>query len=97
MQVGKKTVNVASLPRNVASQPSVDRTRMGKGMRGDLMVTVGPGGPDLVALKSVVTEWLVPLLVQQFLNRHEVDREVSSNESSTGLRGKEGAASSRIR
>jgi len=95
MQVSKKMVNGSS--RIPTSQPSVDRRRMGKGMRGDLMVTVGPGEPDPVALKSVVTEWLVPLLVQQFFDQHEVDREVSSKKSSIELRGKEGAANSRIR
>jgi hypothetical protein len=97
MQAGKKTVNVSGLHRVPARQPSVDGTRKTKGTNVDLMATLGPGEPDLAALTSVVTEWLVPLLVQQFLNRHEVDREVSSNKSSTGLRGKEGAANSRIR
>jgi hypothetical protein len=96
MQASKKTVNVSGSHRIPPRQPSVDETRKTK-RTGDVMVTLGPGEPDLVALTSVVTEWLVPLLVQQFLNRHGVDREVSSNKSSTGLRGKEGAASSRIR
>jgi hypothetical protein len=97
MQTVKQAVNLdGSLPIT-APQPFVDRTRKAKGMKGDLMVTLGAGEPDLAALTSVVTEWLVPLLVQQFLNRHGVDREVTSNKSSSGLRGKEGAANTRIR
>ncbi len=95
MQTSKKTGNVADSHRIPAPQPSVDRTREAKRMRGDLMVALAPGDGD--ALKSVVTEWLVPLLVQQFFNQQEVDREVSSKKSSTEPRGKEGAANSRIR
>ena len=97
MQAGKKTASVAGSPRIQSPPPSIVGTRKTKGMRGDLMVTVGPGEPDRAALTSVVTEWLVPLLVQQFLSRHEVDREVSSKKSSTKPRGKEGAVNNRIR
>jgi hypothetical protein len=97
MQADKKTVDVNRSLGITARQSFVDRTRKAKGMKGDLMVTLSAGESDLAALTSVVTEWLVPLLVQQFLNRHEVDRGVSSNKSSTEPRGKEGAANNRIR
>jgi hypothetical protein len=96
MQASKKTASVSGSHQIPARQTSVDGTRKTQGTNGNLMITLGPGEPDLAALSSVVTEWLVPLLVQQFLNRHVVDREVSSNKPSTGLRGKEGAANSRI-
>ena len=97
MQANKKNVDVDGSLRTTAPQLSVDGTRKTKGMNRDLRVTLSPGEPDLAALTSVVTEWLVPLLVQQFFNQHDVDREVSLNKSSTELRGKEGAANSRIR
>jgi hypothetical protein len=97
MQAAKKMVDVESSVRTPAAPPSPDRTRKAKGMRGDLMITLGPGEADRAALKSVVTEWLVPLLVQQFFEQHEPDRELSSKKLSTEPRGKEGAVNSRIR
>jgi hypothetical protein len=93
----KKNVNKDGSPQSPISQRSKDRRQKTKCKRADPIVALSPGEPDLAALTSVVTEWLVPLLVQDFLREREGDSEVNSKKPSTALHGKEGVARSRIR
>jgi hypothetical protein len=57
------------------------------------------GEPDLEALTSVIDEWLVPLLVKEFLAIHPFSTqksEVNSDMRTTPVLVKEGAVSRRV-
>jgi len=44
-----------------------------KSPRTDTRLEIGPGTPDLTALRSVTQEWLVPRLVQEFLRERGIE------------------------
>jgi hypothetical protein len=67
------------------------RRKDGTGLR------IAQGNSDPAALNSLVSEWLVPLLVREFLDQQQTKITVNSNDLTSCPVTREGAASSRIR
>jgi hypothetical protein len=57
----------------------------------DATVLLAPGTRDHSALDSVIAEWLVPLLVKEFLAEHWPGQESDLQNTTTGALGKGGA------
>lgn len=62
----------------------------------DPLVKLAAGKPDHTALNTVITEWLVPMLVKEFLAEYRQSPEPDSQDMTMGVRGKEDAAKVRI-
>jgi hypothetical protein len=63
------------------SRKEIDRSGKVPRRRGETPVIIAPGDPDQEALRSVIREWLVPLLVRQFLAVHGVEAPPGQNRS----------------
>jgi hypothetical protein len=74
-------------------QPTADKSVMRKS---DPLIVLAPGDPDHSALSSVITEWLVPLLVKEFLAEYWQSPERDSQDTTIGVHGEEDAAKVRI-
>jgi hypothetical protein len=66
--------------------------------RKELSVVIRPGGRHEPHIDSAVSEWIVPLLVKEFLRERKThDTEVKTADLNIEPLGKEDAASNRIR
>jgi hypothetical protein len=64
----------------------------------ELSVVIRPRGPHAPQIDSAVSEWIVPLLVREFLRERKThDTEVKTADLNNEPLGKEGAAINRIR
>jgi hypothetical protein len=62
-------------------------------------VVIAPGVRDAVAIRSAVSEWIVPLLVRDFLAEHPVvgsKSEVKADHQTTGVHSEGGAEKTRM-
>ena len=89
---GNKSTMAGSSKRT-GDVPSIRR-------RQELSVVIPPSGRDAPSIDSAVKEWIVPLLVKEFLREQEArsaETEVKPDDPTTEPLGKEGAAINRIR
>jgi hypothetical protein len=64
------------------TSPSPTKTRAS---RNRSLLKIAPCEEDLDALKPLLSAWLVPLLVREFLAEHIHDRRGDSNHSTSGV------------
>ncbi len=96
-RVKEKKVVELRLP-SAAKNEQLSSPRVSQGRRRrDPILRLAQGNSDREALNSLVSEWLVPLLVREFLAEQQTRTSVKSNGRTSCPVTKEGAASSRIR
>jgi len=74
-------------------------TRRSQKGRPQTGAVLGCGKPDRALLSSAIREWIVPLLVRDFLAEHRIAvhaTEANSNKPTSGVLGEEGAGSIRM-
>ncbi len=67
------------------------------GRRNDPVLIMADTVVDWSAVKALASEWLVPLLIQDFLAEQDTLAKVHSPKPTIGFLGEEGAAKGRIR
>jgi len=83
----------------LVSRRGLHATPRGRTARRYTDVVIGSGRPDAALLHSAIREWIVPVLVRDFLAEHPVGvptAEANSNKGTTGTDGEEGAGSTRM-
>ena len=83
----KSTALQPDVPGLPEKEPAIDSQKVQR--RKKVQLILAPGTPDQNALRSVVREWLVPMLVREFLAERgiappEVKNKVISSKLSTG-------------
>lgn len=96
-QVKEKEVVEFRLPSEAKSEQLRSPRASGVRHKRDPIMVLAQGNSDREALNSLVSEWLVPLLVREFLADQQTKITVKSNEPTSCPVSKGGAASSRIR